>query len=304
MGQDVYVIIVTYNGMKWIDRCIRSIIENECHNIVVVDNASADGTTTFIKQNFPAVQLFELKQNKGFGAANNVGIRYALENKCDYVLLLNQDAYLEPGAVRELLQSIDHKPDVGIVSPLHLNGSKTAFDANFAYSLTVRNKNAYLNDLYFNRIQPLYDVSFVNAACWLLRKNCIEKVGLFDPVFFHYGEDENYCQRVHFHGFSVCINPNAQVLHDREDRNGNIRPEFSKDKYLRKKLIHLCNPFNDTEKEISTLIKRQKLQIIHSAITMNVKRLKEIKYLYQFIKKNKNAIVVNTRKNKLHPQSA
>lgn len=65
MRPGVYFIVVTYNGMKWIDRCIKSIFQNECNNIVVVDNASSDGTVGFIKQNFPDVRLFALEQNIG-----------------------------------------------------------------------------------------------------------------------------------------------------------------------------------------------------------------------------------------------
>lgn len=304
MGSVVYFIVVTYNGMKWIDRCLKSILQNEGRNIVVVDNASTDETTAFIKGAFPEVKLFELAQNAGFGAANNLGIRHALECGCDYVFLLNQDAYLEPGALSELLQSAIQQPDAGIVSPLHLNGAKNGFDGNFAYSLTVRTDNTYLNDLYFNRLQPLYEASFVNAAAWLLSKQCIDKVGLFDSLFFHYGEDENYCQRVQFHGFKVYINPNAVVLHDREDRNGKIRPEFHKDKYLRKKLIQLCNPFNDTERELRNFIKLQKLQVLHSVVTMNAKKLSEVRKLYRFVKKNKSLIVANTYRNKALPVKA
>jgi GT2 family glycosyltransferase len=299
MNKDVYFIVVTYNGMKWIEKCIKSIYNNHCNNIIIVDNYSTDGTIEFINKNFPDVKLVELKKNNGFGAANNIGIKLAIESGCSYVFLLNQDAYLEKGSLSILLKTIRQRSNIGIISPIHLNGSKTAFDRNFSYTLSNISDHALLNDLYFGRLNELYNVPFVNAAAWLISKKCINRVGFFDSVFFHYGEDDNYCHRVKYHGFEIAINTQAIVLHDREDRNGNIRPEYFKDQYIRSKLIDFCNPFNNANYEISKFLKHQRIEIVKSIIKLDFKKLKEAERKYNFIRSKRAEILNSYNKNKV-----
>ena len=92
----IFAIVITYNGQKWYDRCFGSLSASETPvEIVVVDNASSDDTVGFIKERFPGVHLIESKENLGFAKANNIGIRYALDNDADFVFLLNQDAWIE-----------------------------------------------------------------------------------------------------------------------------------------------------------------------------------------------------------------
>src|SRR5690606_23565222 len=108
------VIIVTYNGMPWIQKCLASCKD---HQIVVVDNNSTDGTVAFINENFAKVQLMPQKENLGFGQANNIGIAYALEQGAVYVFLLNQDAYLQADCIEKLIQVHSHNKYYGILSP-------------------------------------------------------------------------------------------------------------------------------------------------------------------------------------------
>src|SRR5690554_3011962 len=107
------IVIVTFNALPYIQECLDSC---KGSNIVVVDNASTDKTVTYIQTNFPHVQLFPQKQNLGFGQANNLGIRFALNNGADYVFLLNQDAYLEEGCLETLLEVHRQNPNYGILS--------------------------------------------------------------------------------------------------------------------------------------------------------------------------------------------
>ncbi|HOT65137.1 MAG TPA: glycosyltransferase, partial [Dysgonamonadaceae bacterium] len=100
--QSICVIIVSYNFETWIDRCIPSIQASTLPaTILVVDNASQDRTYEIIRNRYPEVVLIENKENLGFGKANNIGMRYALEKGFDYVFLLNQDAWLEPNALEK-----------------------------------------------------------------------------------------------------------------------------------------------------------------------------------------------------------
>ena len=209
------IIIVTYNAMPWIDRCIKS-----CENypVIVVDNASTDATVAHIQASYPHVKLLPQNTNLGFGQGNNVGITYALNQGAEQVFLLNQDAYLVADCLKVLIKKQQEQPQYGILSPVHLNGKGDALDKNFGIFINYQKVPALLSDLILDTTQDMYDVPFVNAAGWLLSKHCLQTVGGFDPLFFHYAEDDNYCQRVLFHGFKIGVVLNIYLHHDREDR--------------------------------------------------------------------------------------
>lgn len=215
----VFAIVVTYNGMKWIDHCLGSLKKSSTNvPIIVVDNASTDETVDYIKEHFQEVKLIISQKNLGFAKANNVGIRYAIDNGADFVFLLNQDAWVEKDTISNLIQTFEDNDRVGIASPIHLNGLYTALDFGFASYLGPD----FASDAYMQQIKTYYQLAFVNAAAWMISKKCIETVGGFDTMlFFHYGEDCNYCQRVVFHDFKILLNTRCSICHDREDRRNN-----------------------------------------------------------------------------------
>src|SRR5690554_2540730 len=211
-----YIIIVAYNGMKWLQKCLDSC---ENHEVIVVDNNSSDETVGFIKQHFPEVYLLEQNKNFGFGQANNVGMSHALNQGADYVFLLNQDAYLQAGCISHLISVQKQNPQYGILSPIHLNGKGNRLDKNFSNYVSYKyNPDFYSDFILKYPVREIYEVPFVNAAGWLLSREILETIGGFDPIFFHYGEDENYCQRVRYHNYKIGIVPNVFINHDREDR--------------------------------------------------------------------------------------
>jgi GT2 family glycosyltransferase len=223
----VFVVIVTYNGIRWLKKCLGSLEESDTPlSVVVIDNASSDDTISFIKENFPAVNLIESNINLGFGQANNRGIKYAIDNHADYVFLLNQDAWIEPDTITKLLEFHHANAEYGIISPVHLNGNGSRLDGSFNSYLQKANPD-FTSDLFLGKRKKVYDCTFINAAAWLVSRKCLEKVGGFDPLFFHYGEDENYCQRVIFHKMKIGVLTDALIYHDREDRlnNNGMRKE-------------------------------------------------------------------------------
>ena len=210
----VLVVIVTYNGMKWIDQCLSALRESS-HPVttIVIDNHSTDGTPAFISDNYPEVVLEAKQENLGFGQGNNVGLRYALDNGFDYVMLLNQDAYLQADAIEKLLKVADGR---NLFSPLHLCGDGTRLDSQFRDSLR-RADNKMLDDLLLSgSAQPMYETGEVCAACWLMPIDIIRTVGGFNPLFFHYGEDNNYYTRLECHGRKTYVATAAHVWHDRK----------------------------------------------------------------------------------------
>lgn len=211
----VYIIIVTYNGMCWIDKCLQSVYSSTYPaEVLVVDNLSTDGTVEFIETNYPKVVLRKQQKNLGFGKANNIGLRHALKNGSDYVLLLNQDAYLEVNTIENLIEAFENQIDnTALISPIHLAPDSTldfGFEDHIKRYASATSKAAILR-----QDDGVYEVGFVNAACWMLSKKAIETVGGFNPLFPHYGEDFNYVHRLVYFNFLIKIDITSKVVHDR-----------------------------------------------------------------------------------------
>lgn len=214
---DVYVVIVAYNGAQWYDRCFSSLRQSSMPvHVVVVDNASPDGVKDIIKENYSEIHLIESDKNLGFGKANNLGIRYALDQGANYVFLLNQDAWVEPDTIGSLTEVAKDAPSYGILSPLHMTADKNHIEPLLLERLADRDTTdpMLLSDLKAGTLKDLYDTRYVNAAAWLLPRKTVETVGGFDPFFFQYGEDDNYINRVHFHGMKIGICPKIRIVHD------------------------------------------------------------------------------------------
>lgn len=242
----VFTLIVTYNGAAWLDRCLPSLAKSSLPTqVVVVDNGSSDGTLEQLKQRYNWVHLIENTENMGFGRGNNMALRYALEQGASHVFLLNQDAWIAENTLTELVQLADSTPTTqpAVVSPLHLNGANTAFDRLFLHYLVPPHQPDFVSDLYLKSLKNYYEVPFINAAAWLISRETIEKIGGFNPVFPHYGEDVNWVNRLKQQGGSVFIASRATVWHDRENRPV-AQPNFAKEvrKTVIDRLIRLSNP--------------------------------------------------------------
>ena len=200
--------------MKWIDKCLSSLLQSSVPiTPIVVDNGSKDGTVDAIRTRFPQTILLSQNRNWGFGQANNIGIRHALDLGCTHVLLLNQDAWIAPNMLEELLKYSDTN---SLVSPVHMTWEGDQMDRNFR-------RNAYLRSVELERMQKdeaagntgRYYTDEINAACWFLPRTLLEEIGGFNPLFFHYAEDNDYLQRLHYHNKGIYIVPSTHVFHDR-----------------------------------------------------------------------------------------
>ncbi len=232
----VYAIIVTFNGEKWIIKCLESLIKSsQPVKIIVIDNLSTDDTIKLITKNFPEVLILNSEKNLGFGKANNVGLKYALSKKADYVLLLNQDAWIDSNTISGLIDIHQTNTNYGIISPIHLTGAGTAVDYNFSLGCNSYDCPGFLSDLYTNRLKSIYSLKFVMAAIWLIPSEVLQNVGLFDPIFPHYGEDVDYAHRTLKHNYKIGICPTFKAYHDRENR-----PPSKKRERQMKKLGYLC----------------------------------------------------------------
>ncbi len=241
------IIIATYNGAKWIEACIASCQQSAYPvHIIVVDNHSQDNTLALLPKK--EITLLPLNCNIGFGRANNLGMSVALKNLgVDYVFLLNQDAYIEKDTISKLVACHQQYPHLSLISPLHYGGEGKAFDYRFKiyYKRSLSHKR--------NRVDEagIQYCNFVNAAAWFLPKESILQNGGFDPIFFHTGEDDNYCSRLLARGKHIAITNSCFIRHDRQNRDLPPPPPYLRIA-TRSKII-LFNPMMNPLRKIGEL---------------------------------------------------
>lgn len=218
----ILTIVVTFNAMPWAERCFGSLVSSrQPTDVLVVDNGSTDGTPDFIARNFPEFRLVRREDNIGFGAANNIGLKLALEEAYDFVYLLNQDAWIFPDTLGKLVSAFAEtaaEGTYGILSPVQ-NNAAGGMDARFEAKCGKKLKAASLGIAGEpERDTRVVEVKFAMAAHWMISRKAIETVGGFSPAFRHYGEDDNYIDRLHYHGLRCAVLPSAAAVHDRSSR--------------------------------------------------------------------------------------
>lgn len=270
----VYTIIVTYNAMQWIDRCLgslrRSTVPTE---VVVVDNGSTDGSEAYIRSHYPEVHLLAQTNNLGFGQGNNAGIRYAMEKGCTHVLLLNQDAWVEEKMIATLLKYDDGQ---SLLSPIHLTGEGDRIDRNFEKN-AIRKSRAYARYAADQEkgVYAKYATDEINAACWLLPRTLLEEIGGFNPLFFHYAEDNDYLQRLHFHGKGIYFVSGTYCYHDR----AHVAAKRPSKQLIYQQLVLRAVNINCSRCACWWQRVRYGIAVWHNAIATH--RLSDIRLLYQ-----------------------
>jgi N-acetylglucosaminyl-diphospho-decaprenol L-rhamnosyltransferase len=235
----VSIVIVSFNAREHLERCLDA-VAGGAHEVVVVDNASGDGSPALVRERFPSAKLVELDENVGFGAANNVGMEAA---GGDLFLLLNSDAWPLGDAIERLASFAGARPNAGIVGPRLRNpdgslqrsvrGWPTTWRLATEYLFLRRlgRKTRALNAFYgagFDH-ESVRDVEVVKGAVMLLRREAYEATGGFDPDYFMYGEEMDLCYRVHEAGWEVVFDPDAEFTHVGGVSTGarwGDRPEF------------------------------------------------------------------------------
>jgi GT2 family glycosyltransferase len=223
---DVSVVIVSYNTLALTRACLRTVYEQTKGTIevIVVDNASADGSVEMIAREFPRVRLVANPDNRGFAAANNQGFTLALGR---YVLLLNSDTEVLDGAIDRTVAFADLHPEAGVVGcrAVYGDGSpqSTAFRflrlgevaANALVPKRLMTRSRWLGRARYvgvdlGRVQSVEAV----AGCFMLvRREVIERVGPLDEAFFMYGEEAEWCYRIRKAGWQIYYFPGATIVH-------------------------------------------------------------------------------------------
>ncbi len=221
------IVIATWNGKRYASECLESLHASPVGvpiEIIVVDNASTDGTPDMIRTRFPGVHLVENQANLGFAKANNIGVALS---RGKYVSLINSDVVISPGCLDRMLALMETNQDIGIMGPRMLCSDGTV-------GISVRQLPTVWNTLCaalaLNSILPdstlfagqsiksdatgkIKDVQVLGGWFWMVSRKALEHVGGLDERFFMYGEDIDWCHRFLKAGWRVVFCGEAQALH-------------------------------------------------------------------------------------------
>jgi N-acetylglucosaminyl-diphospho-decaprenol L-rhamnosyltransferase len=218
------VVLVSYNTKELLCKCLNSLLANfksSRPEIIVVDNCSQDGSVEMVKIDFPDVTLMRNESNVGFARATNQGIR-ASHGK--YILLLNPDTLIVGNAIDEILDWMESHQEVGICGPQLLNGDGTIQRSVFSFpsllTVTFVHLLPFLTPINrLLRIEEFRDhktsqvVQCVSGACFMIRRDVINSVGLLDERFFLNAEEMDFCFRTKLDGWKVYYLAEAKVVH-------------------------------------------------------------------------------------------
>ena len=221
---DVSIIIVNYNTKNITLQTISSVYEKTKDidfELIVVDNASTDGSTETIESQFPNVKLIKSNENLGFGRANNKGVEVA---KGRNIFFLNPDTILQNNATKILSEYLDNNEKVGACGGNLLHDDLTPAPSlkmilpSIRWELNDLTSNYLLKILYgkyyyYNTSTKPKNVGYICGADLMVKKSVIEEVGAFDPDFFMYYEETDLCRRIHKARYKVMSVPSARIIH-------------------------------------------------------------------------------------------
>jgi N-acetylglucosaminyl-diphospho-decaprenol L-rhamnosyltransferase len=225
---EVSIVIVSYNGRDYLRRCLRSLLEHTRgleYEVVVVDNASQDGSADMVDAEFPSVLLLRRPSNAGLSTALNEGIRLG---GGEMTVLLNPDVELRDNPFPAMARYLRDHPQVGILGPRILDddGSLQLSCRRFpTFSVVFFNRYSLLTRLFpRNPFSTRYlmtdldhrgtaEVDWLSLACWMAPRRLFDEVGFLDEGYFLYNEDVDFCQRVHRAGRKVGYFPEVSVVH-------------------------------------------------------------------------------------------
>lgn len=227
---NVSIIILNWNGREDTIECLGSLshLDYPNHQVVVVDNGSDDDSAAAISAAFPEVVLIENQFNLGFSEGNNRGIEYALERGAEYLLILNNDTSIDDrDFLGRLVAFAEHNEGAGLVSPkiLYYRSDRIWFAGGRVSYLSGFSRHIAKGklDQDFAAHKP-YPVGYVSGCCMLASRRLLERIGLFDPVYFLYYEDTDLSFRAKRAGFTNYVVPTASIYHKKSSTAG-IRGE-------------------------------------------------------------------------------
>lgn len=185
------------------------------HTIIVLDNASTDGSVEAIEAGFPQVEIIHLKENKGYAGNNNVGIAAAIAQGADWVYVLNEDTIQAPDCLEHLVAVGESDPNVGIVGPMvyHADNPDVIQSAGGWIDHHWQAGHKGQNDLDKGQFVEPHPVAWVSGCAIMVRREVIEQLGMLDEHFFYYWEETEWCVRTRRAGWKIMHVPQAKLWH-------------------------------------------------------------------------------------------
>jgi GT2 family glycosyltransferase len=211
-GLRVFILLLNWNNWKDTNECLNSLerLDYDEREVIVLDNGSTDGSVERIREEFPEVEIIQLKANLGFSAGNNAGIKVALERGAEYVWLLNNDTTVSPKALKAMVEKAEADRQIGAVG-------STIYYANSPERLQAwggGHVNFWLGRSRHFQV-PVADreIEFLTGASILLRASTVKTLGLWDEDYFLYWEDADYCFRLRNAGWRLGVAGDSKVWH-------------------------------------------------------------------------------------------
>jgi N-acetylglucosaminyl-diphospho-decaprenol L-rhamnosyltransferase len=237
----VDAVVVSYNSRRTLRRCVEPLAGRDDVKVIVVDNASADGSLDALAG--LGVDTLALGRNVGFARGCNAGWR---SGDAPFVLFLNPDATIEPGAVLTLVRTLEEDPGVGVVGPRleHFDGSLQHSQHPFPRLRSTYGQALFLHHFGLDVVDDLRDPraydeprspDWLSGACLLLRRAILEELSGFDERFFLYREDVDLCRRLRDRGLDVRFEPRARALHE---GGGSSSPDVTLPLYTRSRVLY------------------------------------------------------------------
>lgn len=220
----VGIIVLNYNGMGCLSACLRSLdrLEYPAKDIIIVDNASADGSLAMAEKEFPHLTFVQNEENEGFAKGMNIGMRLAFSRKAEWVWLFNYDAAADRSALTALILAARANPQAGLLSPvISETGSGALWFAKgkIAYA---RMRTCHIPPAEKELASKAYPSEFLTGCALLIKKELVDAIGFLDERFFLYYEDADYSVRATRAGFACLVVPQAKVTHSEAS---SARPE-------------------------------------------------------------------------------
>lgn len=226
---DLSVVILSWNDKPHLETCLESLIRDSGGvnlEIIVVDNASTDGSAELVREKYPSIKLIQNQTNVGFARGNNVGIQASSGR---YLCLLNSDIKLLDGCLRSVLSFMEENSDIGIAGPKIINADGTHQSScrsfptiwnNFCSAVGLATAFTELRGfsgehMFYFHGDRIVDVDVLVGCFWFVRREALNLFGLLDEEFFMYAEDVDWCRRCWQAGWRVVFFPEAQAIHYR-----------------------------------------------------------------------------------------
>ena len=216
--KNVYIIILNWNGKDDTIECIRSLrkINYDNYKIVIVDNGSEDDSVFEIRKNFSKIKIIENKKNLGFAGGNNVGIKYAVENEADYILLINNDTAVDENFLSELIKVGESDEKIGLLGSkiyFYSEPNRIWFAGGKINWLKNKGEHIGLDEIDNNQYDKINEVDYLTGCCLLVKREVIEKIGVLAEDYFLYYEDTDFSVRAKNAGYKIIYVPKSKIYH-------------------------------------------------------------------------------------------